>query len=155
MTIIEELTKLEAQKELLDKLLEEYGYECLVLTLQEINLRIEELQEKATKTVEEIELSFVAAFDLETQTEEAHRKLEVRKQSDDTFRFTITSTFKDGVEVQNQLHIGKNAFFLFYNGFYKAKTYFKFTNEDVESYMRSQGHCIEYKFEEKPNPKEV
>ena len=149
MTINEELQKLEAQKELLEELLEEYGYECLVLSLEKINLRLEDLQEQATKTVEEIHLSFVQAFDLETETKDAHRKLEVRKQENDTIRFIITSTYKDGVVVQNFLHIGKNAFYLFQNAFHKVSREFGFTVKDLREYEDSQTNCTEYKFEEK------
>ena len=149
MTINEELQKLAAQKELLDELLEEYGYECLVLSLEKINLRLEDLQEQATKTVEEIHLSFVQAFDLETETKEAHRKLEVRKQENDTIRFIITSTYKDGVVVQNFLHLGKNAFYLFQNAFRKVSREFGFTVKDLRAYEGSQTNCTEYKFEEK------
>lgn len=153
MNIIEEISKLEAQKELLDKLLEgdEVGYLGKIKLREAYNsicFHLSKLQKEATKTVEDIENSFVAAFDLETQTEEAHRKLEVRKQNDNTFRFILTSTFKDGVVVQNYLHLGKNAFYLFQNAFHKASREFGFTKEDLREYEKSKTNCIEYKFED-------
>lgn len=158
MNILEKILRLEAQKDLLEELLKgddigHLGKIKVIDALRNVSMDLSELQEEGSDKIKEIEDSFVAGFDLETEDEEAHRKIEVRKQDDDTIRFTIISTFNDGVKVQNFLHLGKNAFYLFQNAFYKASRDFGFTVKDLREYEKSLTQCIEYQFEENENQK--